>query len=145
MMETMSLMGILGYFSIKDIREKQIGVVPLIFSAIAGMLLHLRFERITIWSLLGGIGVGLGLYGISIATREKIGKGDALLLAVTGIFLGFWDNLILLWMASLVAAAAGLAAIFIFHKGRKYELPFIPCVFLSFLMYLALIANGGLS
>ena len=144
MVETISLMGILGYFSVKDIRDRQIGMVPLTLAAIGGVLLHLCYERISIWNLLGGIGIGMGLYGISVLSHEKIGKGDALLIGVTGIFLGFWDNLIVLWIASLVAAVTGMVAVLIFHKGKRYELPFIPCVFLSFIVYVWM-QNGGLS
>ena len=144
-MEMLGLFGILGYFSFRDMKERQIGLVPLVLSAIVGLVFHLWYGRISIWNLLGGICIGLCLYVVSVISHEKIGKGDALLLAVTGIFLGFWDNLILLWIASLLAAVAGGMAMVFFHKERHFELPFIPCIFIGFVMYLSMQHMGGLS
>ena len=141
-MEMVSLLGILGFLSIEDIRRRSVRIVWLALAAIAGLLLHMHFERISIWNVLGGIGIGLVMYGISVLSHERIGKGDALILAVTGIFLGFWDNLILLWIAALLAAAAGGIIVLLFHKGRNFELPFIPCIFFGFIIYLGTIYHA---
>ena len=141
-METISLLSFLGFFSIEDIRTRGIHMILLGLSAIVGLLFHLFNGRISIWSLLGGLGIGLLLFGISTASHEKIGKGDALLLSVTGIFLGFWNNLFLLWISSVVSAVISLIAVILFHKGREYELPFIPCVFLG---YIILLMTNGFS
>lgn len=145
MMEMIGLLGILGYFSVEDIRRRSVRIVPLILAAIAGLVLHLYFGRISVWSLLGGLGIGAGMYVVSVASKERVGKGDALLLAVTGIFLGFWDNLLLLWLASFLAMAAGVVAVLVFRKNRHYELPFIPFVFVGFLVFLLANQGGGLS
>ena len=102
-MEMLGLLGMLGYFSIEDIRRKSVHTAPLIVTAIAGVFLHLYGGRLSIWDLLGGLGIGVVMYGISVASRERVGKGDALVLGVTGIFLGFWNNLLLLWIASFLA------------------------------------------
>ncbi len=136
-----SLMGILGYFSFMDIKEKSIGLVPLILSAIFGLCLHLVSDRVSLLSILGGAAIGLILYAISAATGESIGKGDAILIMVTGVFLGFWENLVLLWVSSLFAAVLAVIAVLLFHKGRRYELPFVPCVFLGFVI--CMIIRGG--
>ncbi len=141
-MEMISLMGILGYFSWEDIRKRSIHLVPLIMAAIAGLMMHLYFCRITIWNIFGGLTIGLAMYAISLLTGEKIGKGDALLLAVTGIFLGFWGNLILLWIASCLAAIGGVVAVCFFHKGKEYEIPFAPFLFVGFVIYLLLQQKG---
>lgn len=143
-MEWISLLGILGYFSVEDLRKKSIQLVPLLAAAIAGVLFHMYFSRISIWNLIGGMAVGAGLYIISVLSNERIGKGDALLMSVTGIFLGFWDNLMLLWVSMLVAMVAGIGAVLILKKNRRYEMPFIPFVFTGYLIYLS-INRGGLA
>ena len=122
LMEIAGLLGILGYFSIEDIRQRSIRIVPLLLAAIMGLVFHLFFGRISIWNLLGGLGIGAVMYMISVISNERVGKGDAMLLAVTGIYLGFWDNLLLLWMASLLTMAVGLVAVVFFRKGKHYEL-----------------------
>ena len=142
-MEMLSLMGILGFFSIEDIKERRIGIIPLLLAAIFGLILHLCYERLSIWNLLGGGAIGLLMYALSIASKERIGKGDALLLAVTGIFLGFWDNLILIWLASIVAAVVGILYMLFLKKGKNEELPFVPCVFFGFVIYRILQNVGG--
>ena len=143
-MEWLSLLGILGFFSVEDMRKRSVQLVALLAAAITGVVMHLYFGRISIWSLLGGLAVGAIMYGISILSQERIGKGDALLIAVTGIFLGFWGNLLVLWIATLLAMCAGIAAIVFFQKGKNYELPFIPFVFASYLIYLS-INHGSLA
>ena len=135
-MEMLSLLGFLGYLSIEDLRKRQIHLVSLGVAAIAGLFMHLYFERITIWSLVGGLATGMALYVVSVLSSEKIGKGDALLVGVTGIFLGFWGNLFLLWLSAILAAFVGIIAVVVFRKDRQYELPFIPFIFIGFIIYL---------
>ncbi len=142
-MEMIGLMGILGYFSWEDVRKRSIHLVPLILAAMAGVVLHMYFERITIWSLLGGVGIGAAMYGLSLASGEKIGRGDALLLAVTGIFLGFWGNLVLLWIASCLIGVGGAISVLVLHKGKEFELPFVPFLFAGFVIY-SFLEHGGM-
>ena len=144
-MEMIGLMGILGYFSWEDVRKRSIHLVPLLVSAIMGVIGHIWFGRITIWNLLGGLGIGVVMYGVSLASGEKIGKGDALLLSVTGIFLGFWGNLMLLWIAACLSAVGGAFAMLMFHKGKDYELPFVPFLLAGFVIYLSLQKGGMFS
>ncbi len=141
-MESLSLFGILGFFSLEDIKKKRIMTAPLLAAAIAGLLLHVLFLRISIWNVTGGIAVGAVMYFISVLSGEKIGKGDAMMIAVTGIFLGFWGNIIVLWTAMFFSLIAGAVAVLFFKKGRHYELPFIPFMFISYAMHVAMNTGG---
>lgn len=131
--EMLSLLGILGALSIEDIKKKEVSVILIAAAGIFGVVWHVYFSRITIWNLLGGIGVGVVMYVISLLSREQIGKGDALLITVTGIYLGFWGNIILLWVASLFAGLGGVVAVSFFGKGRGFEIPFVPFVFAAYI------------
>lgn len=137
-MEVLGLFGILGYFSVEDLRYRRLRTVGLLSCAIAGILLHIRYGRISVWDMLGGMAIGLFMYLVAVISSEKIGKGDALLLMVTGIFLGFSHNLILLWAAAVLAGAAGFVSVFILKKGHSYELPFVPFLFASYIICLIL-------
>ena len=137
MMETCSLFSILALFSVEDVRRRTIPVGGIVVAAIVGLVMHLCFRRIGIWNVCGGILIGGILLLVSMASHERIGRGDALLLAVTGIFLGFWDNLMLFWIATVISAFCGLAAMLFFGKKKQDELPFVPCLLGSYLACLA--------
>lgn len=140
-METISLIGMLGICTFEDIKKRKIHIFFILLCGILGICFHLFFGRLSIFNVLGGLSVGGVLFLLSLATREKIGKGDALLLMVTGIYLGFWDNLFLLWLATVLASVVGVACVLVQKKGRSYELPFVPFVFIALLGLLAM--KGG--
>lgn len=56
--------------------------------------------------------------------REGMGLGDVKMIALIGAFWGFRDAFLVVLLASLLGAAAGLAFIVLFRKGLAYELPF---------------------
>ncbi len=140
-MEYVTLMGILGICSVEDIRSRQIRTVVVGIAGTIGVLWHLMKVRLQIWDVMAGMLVGVFVYLLSILTREKIGKGDALVFMVTGIYLGLWNNLLLLWFSSMIAAVvAGIMVVF-FHKKKTDTLPFVPCIFAAEILLLLL--TGG--
>ena len=142
LVEAIFLTVMLLYLSFEDIRKKTIPVIPMMAAGVVGVALHLYYGRLDIISVAAGIIPGVIAYIISILTDEKIGRGDAMLLIVTGIFLGFWDNLIIIYFALIFAAAGGVIAMAAFEKNRGHEMPFVPFLMMSFL--LMMICNGGL-
>ena len=141
MVEMVSLFGILGVFSLEDMQKRKVTTMALLLSGIIGMVLHLCYGRLTIWNLMGGFAIGVVFYIASVLSGGQIGKGDALLIMVTGIFLGFWNNLMLVWAAACLAGFAGLVAVLGFHKPKSYELPFVPFLLAAYV--LCLVVWGG--
>ena len=137
-METISLLGVLGLCSLRDVRERSLRMGAILGSAALGIWLHLCYGRISLWDMVGGMGVGIVLYLCAYASGEKIGKGDALLVMVCGIFLGLWQTLLLLWLAFFFAGAFGFAFMKLRHVGRNYELPFVPFLLLGYVLCLFL-------
>ncbi len=137
-METVSLLGILGICSYRDIRFKSLRTGTLLLSAALGVWMHLWFARIGLWDMAGGMAVGVSLYLIAHVSGERIGKGDALLVMVCGIFLGFWETIILLWIAFLFAGLFGFAIMKLCHVGREYEIPFVPFLLVGYVCCLGL-------
>ncbi len=125
-MEMASLLGMLGICSVTDIRKREVGVVVVCLSGILGVVYHIMYRRISVYDMLGGLLIGVFVYLIALLTREKIGKGDAIVCMVTGIYLGFWNNLLLLWLSSLLAGLAGIVAMLVFRKKKTDTLPFVP-------------------
>lgn len=135
-MEIGCLMGALSLLAVEDLRIKKIPVIPLMLTGIVGMIFHLMYWNRDIQDILGGISIGIVLYFISVITRGKIGKGDGVLFMVTGVYLGFWNNLILLWVACVMAGVVGAGMMVAFKKNKDYKLPFVPFVLLAALVML---------
>ncbi len=134
-------MGALSLLVVEDLRIKKIPVIPLILTGIVGMVLHLIYGNREIGDILGGIFVGAILYLISLITRGKIGRGDGILFMVTGVYLGFWNNVVLLWASCVLAGMVGLGIIIARGKTRDYKLPFVPFVLAA--AFVMLLAGGG--
>ena len=132
-METIGLVCLYGITAFDDIRTKQVRLIEIIIFGIIGLVINWIWHPNSIASLLGGIGIGIFSIALSVATKEKIGLGDAYIILVTGIYIGFMNTAILLWMSSIFATIYGIIAI------RKYdnkdiEIPFVPFLLLGYLV-----------
>ena len=141
-MEVLSLCGVLGFCAWEDWKTKEIRVSVILGLAILGLVFHIFAPRLEFWNMVGGIGIGVALYLISILTKEQIGRGDALCFMATGVFLGFWQNLILLWASFTLAGIVGMIYGKATGKTKHVTLPFVPVVFLCLVPQLLL--SGGL-
>ena len=78
---------------------------------------------------------------ISRLTQEAFGYGDSLMIAVTGVYLGFWNVLYLLvWAYVLAAVFAGYVLI---RKGFQKDaaFPFVPFLLAA---YIGIVCLGGI-
>lgn len=116
-----------------DLKWKRINLYILIPFLVSGIICNLSYQLFPIASLLGGVAIGVVLLMISFVTRGKIGSGDGVVLMVTGLFLGFYDNLLLLLSATFLSALVGAFILFIKGMNKNYEIPFIPFLLLSFI------------
>lgn len=144
-MEALGLLGMLGICGIEDFRLKKISIVVINVFAILGVILHIVYKRITWQEMLGGVLIGAILLLIAFCSKQKIGYGDGALFIATGIYLGFWNNLILLWISSILVAVFGVIKYFYNkRKGMKTKnitLPFAPFVLVVYIIML--FCNGG--
>ena len=132
MVESCMVLGLLGICSIEDIKSREIGVYKIYLSGIIGVLLHLFLGRKSVYSILGGMLIGFILLIVGKLVGESIGAGDGLILMDTGIFLGSADNFRLLCGGIFLAGVAALILLLFFRKNRKYELPFIPFLLVTY-------------
>ncbi len=134
--------GMFLYLSVEDIKRKTIPGIPIMGWGIFAIFLHLILGKNDIISMAVGMIPGVGAYVLSILTKEKIGKGDAVLLMVTGLYMGFWGNVFMLWLGLIFAAVGGIIAIAMFKRKRGDELPFVPFLFAGYLVIM--VCNGVL-
>ncbi len=109
------------------------GAAGLVFSRSAGVLSPLN--------MIGGVCVGVFLLLCALAMKEGIGVGDGLLFCATGIYLGLWQNLFLLFLSVLFCATAGGMLVIKKKCTRKASLAFAPFVLAADVAMLALMSD----
>lgn len=117
-----------------DIRERKIWI-PVV-SVFLLTLMVMRYcagqGGMLLW--IASIGIGSFFYLVSVVTNGKIGKGDAFLFAMTGVGLGLWENIILIYCSFLCAFVGAVYLLIIRKKERHYVMPFAPYIFVAYLI-----------
>ena len=125
-METIGLVFLYGMTSFDDIRTRQVQLLEIIVFAVIGIIFNLYERTNSLASIIGGVLIGVAVLLFSILTNEKIGKGDAYIIMVTGLYLGFMNTLVLLWISSIFAAVIGMIILRKYDNSMQKELPFVP-------------------
>ena len=105
------------------------GVVPIFLSLFAE-------GTITLSERAMGLVTGLVVMLISLLSREQIGKGDALLLCVTGIYLGVYGNAILMAWSFGLAICGSIVLLASRRFSGTMRIPFAPFVFAGYVVML---------
>lgn len=120
-----------------DIRTKEIPVAPgVVFMVLAAIA---RLFGGADWiSLVSGLFVGIFLYIVSCLSGGKVGRGDALVYAVTGMTLGFVKNAELFLCSLFLASMGAIVLIVVRRVGKNYAMPFVPFTAAAFGVVLCL-------
>lgn len=114
-----------------DFRRKQLPFWALYPVLAAAILYRCIFLGNIFWQGFCGLLPGVVLYAGSVLSREKIGRGDAIVFGILGVLSGPWNTLLVL-MVSLVFSAVYSVFLLVKKKVKKGdEIAFIPFVFLS--------------
>lgn len=131
----MVLIGALLFVAgIVDIRNRQISrkqILILLFVCCAALPLK---KDLNIFDAVGGLAVGLCAIGVSVATREQIGKGDGIVIAAVGLVLGARKCIWLVFIASFMMCTAAIFVLLLKKGGRQTRLPFLPAIFAGYLL-----------
>ena len=131
-METIGLACLYGLTAMDDLKTKQVRVLEIIVFGILGIIINIIYKPHTLISVLGGVGIGLLTILFSYISKEKIGMGDAYIITVTGLYLGFIDTGIST-SSYVVIAAHSLASTNIsvrisdMNNGGNYRAQLIQC------------------
>lgn len=126
------LLCLLGVNACYDLRKREIHLLSVaVFGILRIWILLLSgkgWEEL-LWSILPGI----LLLAVSLRTHGKVGMGDAWILMVTGLQMGFFPVLMICWGASLLILGWFLAfAVWSEKKNNSgMELPMVPFFFLA--------------
>ena len=132
LLEVVILFGMLGIYSLEDVRRRRISTKYLVFPAVLGVILCILGNGRSWQSILLGILVGGGVLLVAAAPRERIGVGDGLLLTVTGLYLGGAGNLQLLMNGLFLAAVFSLLSMILRRWKKNHEIPFVPFLFVGY-------------
>lgn len=136
-METL-LLGYLAWETKTDIREKQIEILPSLAVLGAALLLQLFRYQTGILQTAAGLLPGCALWMVGRATREAVGYGDAVLLAVCGGCMGAWTAIELLLLGLMLLCPAAWILFLRNRANRKKEIPFAPFLLAGYLIWLYL-------
>ena len=132
MFEQIVVLGLLAVCSMQDIHTQKIKMNPVLITGIIGVIWHMIYQKILLGNMLLGMGLGIVVLLISVVTRGKIGIGDAVLLMVTGIYLGAAQNLELFLTALLFAGLWGLYLLVVRKRSRTESFPFVPFLLVAY-------------
>lgn len=125
-MQKYVLLVLLIICAVEDWKRKEVNVVYILLFGIVGVILHLLYPNCSVYSMLFGLLLGIGIVGISILSRGSIGMGDGILLVVTGVYLGGYGNLELFLTGMLFVGIWSLGLLVLKKKKRKERIAFIP-------------------
>ncbi len=131
------VLGLLSLCSLKDMKTRELAVIHILLFGIGGVLLHLFAPVCSIYSVLGGMAIGIAMMIVSVVTKGSVGMGDGILLIVTGVYLGGHKNLELFMTGLFFAALWSLGLLVLKKKKGKEEIAFVPFLLLSYLTMLA--------
>ena len=126
------VIAMLAIESISDIRTQTVSFIRIVAFALLGITINFCKDYQSVWSVVGGLVVGIILLGYALLSKGAMGVGDGVVFLCLGIFLGMSGNLRLLFFSLIVAALAGGVYAIVSKKGIKAKIPFIPCVLVAF-------------
>lgn len=109
-----------------DMKKREILLWSIFLFGSLGVGLMLAFKITTLPSGICGMLFGVAIIGCAYITRQAIGYGDGMVIAVCGIYLGFLQVFVMVFYALLICCA--VSAVLIAAKKCTYKtyVPFLP-------------------
>lgn len=118
--------------TIQDIRRKSVSTWIFIFFLPAILFQYLQGDKVKIWDILLGIGVGVVFLLISKITADQLGRGDAYAMIFFGSLFGGFFLLKMLCYVFLITFVYTLILL-IFRKAKKHTtIPLYPFMLVGY-------------
>lgn len=118
-----------------DIRYKEIPTIVSIFAGVVGLVIHLTIEN-DLQNMLIAFVPGIVCLFCCMVTKESVGYGDAILLIAMGCLYSCEELVFICSVALVTAAVVSMVLCIGFHKKGNYEIPFVPFLWLGWLLEL---------
>lgn len=131
-MQNVILLLLLIICAVEDFKRKEVTVTYILLFGTVGVVLHLFYPNCSIYSMLWGLLLGISIMAVSLLSRGSIGMGDGILLTVTGVYLGGYENLELFLLGLFLAGIWSLGLWVLRKKKRKERIAFIPFLLVAY-------------
>ena len=131
-MQSVVLLILLSICAVEDLKQKEVTVTYILLFGIIGVFLHLFYPGCSVYSMLWGLLLGIAVMAMSVLTHGEIGLGDGILLTVTGVYLGSYQNLELFLIGICLAGVWSLGVILLKKKKRKDKIAFMPFLLMAY-------------
>lgn len=118
--------------SVRDIREKKVNIAFLL----PGFVLAFYQMPDGFYGQRYRVFVQYPLFVLSILTKEAIGKGDAFAVLLCACYLPFYPVFLIFVAGLFMAGIVGIFLILVRKGNRKTEIPYLPFLTFSYLIYL---------
>lgn len=120
--------------SIWDIKERKISLKIIIFLDLMGILIRLYQNNLFSVETLLCIIPGIVLLNFSLLTKEKIGYGDGLMMVALGLYSTVPEIISVFLVSIYIAGIVGILLMLFFKKKKNFELPFIPFMYMGYVL-----------
>ena len=119
---------------IRDLQKHKVSMITVMIAGILGVIFQFGIIQENGLKIIGGILIGIVLLLLAKMTREKIGYGDGWIFVVTGIYMGFRNNMYLLLLSLFLASLVSICLLVFKKVNKKTELPFVSFVLPGYLL-----------
>ena len=133
---------ILLIYSIIDIKKREISIVLLAIGFLSGIACGIITQNLQITNVVCCL-ICIGLFLIfQIIFRNQIGIGDGIVIGMMFIYLDLITAIFSIFIAFMILMFYAGFHLLIKKKSRKYEIPFIPFLFVGYVITLILSYGG---
>lgn len=135
-MQSVLVLILLVVCAVEDLKRKEVTVTYILVFGIIGVLLHLFYPNCSVYSMLWGLLLGIAVMTVSVLSGGSIGMGDGILMTVTGVYLGGYQNLELFFIGVFLAGIWSLGLLVFKKKKRKEKIAFMPFLLVAYVFML---------
>lgn len=134
--EYMISAGLLALLAVIDYMKKEIHILVLLPVTIIWLIMPIWNDSISISSI---VAAGI-LIGFSLIVKQAFGMADAIVLSLIAVTEGVLDMLIIFFVANIIFLS--FTVIKFGFKQKNREFPFIPFIFVAFIMIKVIFSEG---
>lgn len=135
------LLAYLGILSVQDIRKKKVNVWFLSAGIIFVVVNLAISSTISLPERLIGGGIGVLMLGISIVTKEAIGRADCILIVYLGLMAGYMQSIMILLISFFLCCVFCIIGSGFHLLSKKKRIAFIPFLLTGFLCTIFLVST----
>lgn len=121
----------------EDYKTEKISMILIMTGAVISIAAAV-INKDNIMQILYGVLTGNAILLIGYASREAVGYGDGLIFIITGIFLGWMNNIVLIAGSLLLAAVCSMILMALRIKKRTDRIAFVPFILGAYVLMKAM-------